>query len=173
MNTGSPVGGCQSRFVRKAPACTVQDLATAMANVFGVEPQTVVIGTRHSEKLYETLLSREEVAHAEDKGEYFRVPLDSRSLDYGFFFDTGDRNQTEVDDYTSHNVARLSTPSRYASFVGELNRIAPDARVSAENGFPSHLSERRFIYDYAFEGVQDAEWVLLDYPGGRNGGGGV
>jgi uncharacterized membrane protein len=58
-----------------------------------------------------------------------------------------------------------STQTRYASFVRELARIAPDARVSAENGFPSHLSERRYIYDFGFEGVQDAEWVVLDYRG--------
>jgi uncharacterized membrane protein len=58
-----------------------------------------------------------------------------------------------------------STQSRYAGFVPQLAQIAPDARVSAENGFPSHLSERRYIYDYGFEGVQDAEWVVLDYEG--------
>jgi len=57
------------------------------------------------------------------------------------------------------------TQSRYAAFVPELARIAPDARVSAENGFPSHLSERRYIYEYGFEGVNDAEWVVLDYAG--------
>jgi len=58
-----------------------------------------------------------------------------------------------------------STPARYTYFVPELARIPPGARVSAENGFPSHLSERRYIYDYGFEGVQDAEWVVLDYEG--------
>jgi uncharacterized membrane protein len=58
-----------------------------------------------------------------------------------------------------------TTPSRYVAFVRQLVRIAPDARVSAENGFPSHFSERRYIYDYGFEGVQDAEWVVLDYQG--------
>lgn len=94
-------------FVRKAPACTVQDLAVAVAGIFGVEPRTAVIGTRHGEKLYETLLSREEMARAEDRGEYFRVPLDARSLDYGLFFETGDRIQTAVDDYTSHNVEQI------------------------------------------------------------------
>ena len=57
------------------------------------------------------------------------------------------------------------TQSRYAAFVPQLARIGPDDRVSAENGFPSHLSERRYIYDYQFEGVQDAEWVVLDYEG--------
>jgi uncharacterized membrane protein len=58
-----------------------------------------------------------------------------------------------------------SAQSRYASFVPQLTQIAPDARVSAENGLPSHLSERRYIYDYGLEGVQDAEWVVLDYEG--------
>ena len=61
--------------------------------------------------------------------------------------------------------SQFTTQSRYAAFVPQLSQIAPDARVSAENGFPSHLSERRFIYDYGFEGVQDAEWVVLDYEG--------
>src|SRR5450759_5904386 len=58
-----------------------------------------------------------------------------------------------------------TTQSRYTAFIPELSRIAPSARVSAENGFPSHLSARRFIYDYGFEGIQDAEWVVLDYEG--------
>jgi uncharacterized membrane protein len=61
--------------------------------------------------------------------------------------------------------SQFSTQPRYADFVRQLVRIAPDAKVSAENGFPSHLSERRYIYDYGFEGVQDAEWVVLDYEG--------
>ncbi|GAC1511481.1 MAG: DUF2079 domain-containing protein [Candidatus Dormibacteraceae bacterium] len=61
--------------------------------------------------------------------------------------------------------SQFTPQSRYALFVRELVRIAPDARVSAENGFPSHLAERRYIYDYQFEGVQDAEWVVLDYEG--------
>ena len=63
------------------------------------------------------------------------------------------------------NPSQFSTQARYAAFVPELSRIAPQARVSAENGFPSHLSERRYIYDFGFEGLQDAEWVVLDYEG--------
>jgi UDP-glucose 4-epimerase len=94
-------------FVRKAPACTVRDLAVAVVGVFGVDADIVTIGTRHGEKRYETLLSREEMAKAEDHGAYFRVPLDARSLDYGLYFDTGDTQQTEADDYTSHNTDRL------------------------------------------------------------------
>jgi UDP-glucose 4-epimerase len=94
-------------FVRKAPACTVQDLAVAIASVFGVEPKLATIGTRHGEKLFETLLSREEMASAEDRGPYFRVPLDTRSLDYGLYFDEGDQRRADTDDYTSHNAERL------------------------------------------------------------------
>lgn len=94
-------------FVRKAPASTVESLALALAKVLGVEPRLATIGTRHGEKLYETLLSREEMAHAQDLGEYFRVPLDTRSLDYGLYFDVGDRIQATTDDFTSHNATRL------------------------------------------------------------------
>jgi UDP-glucose 4-epimerase len=94
-------------FVRKAPASTMHDLAMALAGIFEVEPNIRVIGTRHGEKLYETLLSREEMAKAEDRGDYFRVPLDTRSLDYALYFDQGDSEQSEFDDYTSHNTERL------------------------------------------------------------------
>jgi len=63
------------------------------------------------------------------------------------------------------DFSQFQTQARYASFLPDLTQIAPDARVSAENGFPSHLSDRRYIYDYSFEGVQDAEWVVLDFEG--------
>lgn len=94
-------------FVRKAPASTVQDLAVAVAEVLGVEPDLRTIGTRHGEKLFETLLSREEMTKAEDHGDYFRVPLDARSLDYGLYFDEGGTEVSRNDDYTSHNTTRL------------------------------------------------------------------
>ena len=94
-------------FVRKAPAATVQDIAQAVADIFGRKPEMKIIGTRHGEKLYETLLSREEMVLAEDRGPYFRVPLDARSLDYGLYFDQGDSHQGETSDYTSHNTERL------------------------------------------------------------------
>jgi len=94
-------------FVRKAPASTVQDIALAVAEILGKTPVLKIIGTRHGEKLYETLLSREERALAEDRGPYFRVPLDARSLDYGLYFDQGDSHQGETSDYTSHNTERL------------------------------------------------------------------
>ncbi len=94
-------------FVRKAPAATVHDIAMAVAAIFGHEPRLTTIGTRHGEKLYETLISREEMARAEDRGAYFRVPLDVRSLDYGLYFDQGESQQAEAAEYTSHNAERL------------------------------------------------------------------
>ena len=94
-------------FVKKAPACTIEVLARATASLFGVEdPEIRILGTRHGEKLYESLMSREELQRSEDQGEYFRVPLDARSLEYELFFDEGEATTSEQD-YTSHNTERL------------------------------------------------------------------
>lgn len=96
-------------FVRKAPAATIENLARAVATVLGVaEPEIDIIGTRHGEKLYESLLSREEIATAQDCGDYYRVPLDARSLDYGSYVDAGEHEVEQVQDYTSHNTTQLS-----------------------------------------------------------------
>ena len=93
--------------MRKAPASTVDTLLRAVARVAGVdEPEVTVIGTRHGEKLYESLLSVEEMAHAEDFGGYFRVPLDTRTLDYRPYFEEGEKREP-LDSYTSHNTERL------------------------------------------------------------------
>jgi UDP-glucose 4-epimerase len=95
-------------FVRKAPACTVDVLARAVASLFGDDdPEIRIIGSRHGEKLYESLLGREERARSVDMGDYFRVPLDARSLEYELFFDDGSIEVTESDDYNSHNTERL------------------------------------------------------------------
>jgi UDP-N-acetylglucosamine 4,6-dehydratase len=94
-------------FIRKAPASTIEDLATAVGNAMGVDPDIKVIGTRHGEKLYETLATREELARAQDQGDYFRVSVDARDLNYGEYFDEGDRHESEIDDYHSHNTERL------------------------------------------------------------------
>lgn len=95
-------------FVRKAPACTVEVLARAVAGLLGVDdPELRVIGTRHGEKLHETLLSREERIKAVDEGDYFRVPLDARSLAYELYYEEGDRREAELDDYTSENTERM------------------------------------------------------------------
>lgn len=106
-------------FVRKAPAATIEDLARAVAMVMGVESEIRVIGTRHGEKLYESLLSREEMAKAEDCGEYFRVPLDARSLDYGLYVEEGAHAVETLEDYTSHNTNRL-TVEQVAEVVAKL-----------------------------------------------------
>jgi UDP-N-acetylglucosamine 4,6-dehydratase/5-epimerase len=95
-------------FVRKAPASTVEVLARAVASLLGVEdPEFKRIGTRHGEKLHETLLSREEMVKASDKGEYFRVPLDARSLQYELYYEEGEREVVDYDDYTSENTERM------------------------------------------------------------------
>ena len=94
-------------FVRKAPASTVAELATAVASLLGVDPAIRVIGTRHGEKLYETLATREELARAADQGDFYRVPLDARDLNYNQYFDEGDVRNSAMDDYHSHNTERL------------------------------------------------------------------
>ena len=118
-------------FVRKAPACTVDVLARAVAGLLNVQPEIQVIGTRHGEKLYETLLSREERVRAEDHGEYFRVPLDARSLEYELYFDEGTPREDEQPDYTSHNTRRLDVPEVQGLLLAlpELERLL--TRVSA------------------------------------------
>ena len=97
-------------FVQKAPASTVQDLAQALKELFHSDSDIKVIGTRHGEKLYESLLSREEMAKAEDMERYYRVPIDGRDLNYNKFFVDGEASVSSTDDYTSHNTTRLDVP---------------------------------------------------------------
>ena len=95
-------------FVQKAPASTIDDLATALTQMFGGSGKIKIIGTRHGEKLYESLVSREEMAKAEDRGRYYRVPADNRDLNYDKYILEGEPDANNVDDYTSHNTERLS-----------------------------------------------------------------
>ncbi|WP_287941475.1 polysaccharide biosynthesis protein [Sphingopyxis sp.] len=95
-------------FVQKAPACTIGDLAIALSELFEVPLRTRVIGTRHGEKLYESLVSREEMAKANDMGPYWRIPADNRDLNYEVYITEGSPEANAVDDYTSHNTQRLS-----------------------------------------------------------------
>lgn len=95
-------------FIQKAPAATVQDLAMALKEIFSDTTPVRVIGTRHGEKLYESLVSREEMAKAEDMGRYFRIPADNRDLNYNKYFIEGETRISEIDDYTSHNTERLN-----------------------------------------------------------------
>lgn len=94
-------------FVRKAPACTVEVLATAVSELLGVEPDIKVIGIRHGEKLFETLATREELVRAVDQGEFYRVPVDARDLNYQAYFDEGERGNVGIEEYHSHNTERL------------------------------------------------------------------
>lgn len=97
-------------FIQKSPASTVGDLATALLEIFERPGAVQVIGTRHGEKLHETLLSREERARAEDRDRYFRVRADDRDLNYRKYFVEGERRISELEDYTSENTHRLGVP---------------------------------------------------------------
>ena len=94
-------------FVQKAPAATIHDLAVALKELYNASNEIRIIGTRHGEKLYETLVNREEMSKAIDMGEYFRIPADNRNLNYGKYFTEGESKVSEVEDYTSHNTQRL------------------------------------------------------------------
>lgn len=94
-------------FVQKAPASTVDVLARALKELFKRDNEIRVIGTRHGEKLYESLVSREEMAKAEDMGQYYRIPADNRDLNYAKYFVEGETIIASLDDYTSHNTERL------------------------------------------------------------------
>lgn len=118
-------------FVRKAPACTVEVLARAVASLLGEdEPELTVLGTRHGEKLHETLLSREEMVRSVDEGDYFRVPLDARSLRYAAYYEQGERETVHQDDYTSENTTRmgLEATKQLLLSLPEFAHLAP-ARV--------------------------------------------
>lgn len=96
-------------FVRKAPAATLDVLARAVAELLGVtDPVVKIIGSRHGEKLHETLLSREEMVKAIDEGDYYRIPLDTRTLQYEVYFDQGSQCASAYDDYTSENTTRMN-----------------------------------------------------------------
>ncbi|WP_027364668.1 nucleoside-diphosphate sugar epimerase/dehydratase [Desulfotruncus alcoholivorax] len=94
-------------FVQKAPASTIADLAQAIKELFNANNEIKIIGTRHGEKLYETLLTREEMAHAEDLGDYYRIPADTRDLNYDKYFVNGNEQVSYGWEYTSHNTERL------------------------------------------------------------------
>jgi len=94
-------------FVQKAPAATIEVLAKALVELYNAKSEIKIIGTRHGEKLYETLVNREEMAKATDMGDYYRIPADNRDLNYGKFFTEGQSLVSEVEDYTSHNTLRL------------------------------------------------------------------
>jgi UDP-glucose 4-epimerase len=114
-------------FVQKAPASTLGDLATALKELFGRDGKMRVIGTRHGEKLHETLVSREERARSEDRERYFRVRADDRDLNYKKYFVEGEQRVSDLDDYTSENTHRLDVAaikkllSKLDYITGELD----------------------------------------------------
>jgi UDP-glucose 4-epimerase len=95
-------------FVQKAPAATLEVLADSLKELYKADTEVKIIGTRHGEKLYETLVTREEMFRAEDMGNYFRIPADARDLNYDKFFVEGQEDISKVEDYHSHNTYRLN-----------------------------------------------------------------
>lgn len=91
-------------FVNKAPAGSIGDLAKAIMDLAGKEVPVKIIGTRHGEKLYETLCTREEMLHAEDMGDFYRIPADNRDLNYAKYFSEGEKDISKIEDYHSHNT---------------------------------------------------------------------
>nr|CAD6436839.1 UDP-glucose 4-epimerase [Rhizobium sp. Q54] len=115
-------------FVQKAPASTIGDLATALKKLSGSDVPVKIIGTRHGEKLYESLVSREEMVRAEDLGGYYRIPADARDLNYNKYFVEGQPEVSSEDDYTSHNTRRLNVDEiiqllERAELVSELRDV--------------------------------------------------
>ena len=128
-------GGNGDIFVQKAPAATIGTLATALCELLGQREYPVeVIGTRHGEKLFETLLSREELAGAEDLGDYYRIPPDLRDLNYSKYVEMGEEQISRSEEYNSHNTRRLDVPNMKEllmklDFIRELmagNRPRPE-----------------------------------------------
>ncbi|MBO9518970.1 MAG: polysaccharide biosynthesis protein [Porphyrobacter sp.] len=120
-------------FVQKAPASTIRDLAVAISELFELPLQQQIIGTRHGEKLYESLLSREEMVGAIDMGRYWRVPADNRDLNYELYITEGEPRANVVDDYTSHNTDRLDVGQ-----IKDLLMTLPYVREELE----AHLRSR-------------------------------
>lgn len=115
-------------FVKKAAASTVDDLAQAIKNLFKSTVETKVIGIRHGEKLYETLVTKEELRRSEDMGDYYRISLDDRNLNYALYFTKGDKKEAQLDDYHSHNTTQLNVKQ-----VEELLLSLPEVRAELKN----------------------------------------
>ena len=121
-------------FVQKSPAATVELLANTMKNILGKPNHEVkTIGTRHGEKLYETLLTKEEMVKAVDMGEYYRIPADTRDLNYNQFFEEGEEVITEAHEYHSHNTHRLNK-DELTELLLNLREIQDDLKGIQKNG---------------------------------------
>jgi UDP-glucose 4-epimerase len=120
-------------FIRKAPASTIGDLARALCHLFDVPDKMNILGVRHGEKMAETLASREELEHAEDFGDFFRVPVDSRDLNYSLYVEEGDVEREQIFDFNSDNAPRLSVPEIEALLL-KLPEVR--AQLAAVNRLP-------------------------------------
>jgi UDP-N-acetylglucosamine 4,6-dehydratase/5-epimerase len=109
-------------FVQKAPSATIETVALALKKLLRADNPVSVIGTRHGEKLYETLLTREEFVKAEDRGGYYRVAADNRDLNYALYFSEGEREISDKDDYNSHNSKRMDV-AQMADVLGKLECV--------------------------------------------------
>ena len=109
-------------FIQKSPASTINDLVLALLKVFKANNDIKIIGTRHGEKLYESLVSREEMIKSEDLGEYYRIPADYRDLNYSNYFTEGNSDISKIEDYNSHNTKRLNVDET-AELLMELDFI--------------------------------------------------
>ena len=125
-------------FIRKAPSCTVGDLAQAIINLFRPDAMIDVIGTRHAEKLSEALATREELSRAEDMGDYFRIQADNRDLNYSLYVNEGDLAQAQYDDYDSHTVERMTLRD-----VEQMLVRLPEVQTELlRAGLPTELKDR-------------------------------
>ena len=115
-------------FVKKAAASTIGDLAQAVKNLFKSNVEIKVIGIRHGEKLYETLVTKEELRRSEDMGNYYRVRLDDRNLNYNLYFTEGDKKEAAIEDYHSHNTTQLNVKQ-----VEELLLSLPEIQAELKN----------------------------------------
>ncbi len=115
-------------FVNKAPAATINDLAQALKELCNSENDVKIIGTRHGEKVYETLCTREEMIKAEDMGDFYRIPADNRDLNYAQYFSEGEKAISDIEDYNSHNTERLSVQG-----VKELVMKLPEVQAAVTN----------------------------------------
>jgi UDP-glucose 4-epimerase len=120
-------------FVNKAPAATIGDLAKAVKELAKVDNDINIIGTRHGEKLYETLCTREEMVKAEDMGEFYRVPADNRDLNYSIYFSEGEKNLAKIEDYHSHNTERLN--------VDEVKKLISKLAIVRREFFGEEVDE--------------------------------
>ena len=133
-------------FVQKAPAATLDVLAQALKETYAKldpkygETEVKIIGTRHGEKLYETLVTREEMAKAIDMGNYFRIPCDNRDLNYDKFFTEGDNKISTIEDYHSHNTGRLDVEGMKQLLL-KLNFIREDLGLQTRQKGKEYRSE--------------------------------